>query len=70
MLPYASHEVSMPVDKINSQQGDLDCFRFWLQGYEDPTSDKRDQYRRWEGLCDMQVAEHTGRPAFCVPSAH
>jgi hypothetical protein len=28
----------------------LDWFRFWLQGYEDPDESKRPQYVRWRAL--------------------
>jgi hypothetical protein len=35
MLHYAANVVTMPRDLLESQQGDVDWFRFWLQGYED-----------------------------------
>jgi hypothetical protein len=56
-LPYATHVVSMPADVMESEQGDVDWFRFWLQGYEDPDPAKKDQYIRWEHLRDLQNAE-------------
>lgn len=65
-----SHLLFRPQDRLYSLSGSLDWFRFWLQGYEDPAPDKADQYRRWEGLCDMQVAQKTGQPTFCVPTKH
>jgi dipeptidyl aminopeptidase/acylaminoacyl peptidase len=68
LLPYATHVVSMPADVYASQQGDVDWFRFWLQGYEDPAPAKATQYRRWENLCDLQRAENPTQPSFCVPS--
>jgi len=44
----------------------VDWFRFWLQGYEDPDQAKTEQYRGWEHLCDMQIAQNPDRPTFCV----
>ncbi|MDE1162278.1 MAG: prolyl oligopeptidase family serine peptidase [Acidobacteriaceae bacterium] len=56
-LPYATHVVSMPADVFASQQGDVDWFRFWLQGYKDLDTEKKDQYERWEQLKEMQNRE-------------
>lgn len=56
-LPNASHVVVMPRDVLESQQGDVDWFRFWLQGYEDPDPDKREQYTRWRELRDLRDAD-------------
>jgi dipeptidyl aminopeptidase/acylaminoacyl peptidase len=50
MLPTATHEVSMPADVLESQQGDVDWFRFWLQDHEDPDPAKAAQYERWRAL--------------------
>ncbi len=63
-----THVLSNPLQRIVSQQGTVDWFRFWLQGYEDPDPAKADQYQRWERLCDLQVRSNPDRPAFCVPS--
>lgn len=60
MLPGASHVVSMPLDLLESQQGDVDWFRFWLQDYEDPDPGRSNQYRRWEGL--RQLRDHPTTP--------
>jgi hypothetical protein len=38
------------LERLESQQGDVDWFRFWLQGYVDPDPSKRGQYRRWAKL--------------------
>jgi dipeptidyl aminopeptidase/acylaminoacyl peptidase len=58
VLPYATHVVSMPADVYESQQGDVDWMRFWLQDYEDPDPAKREQYKRWEHLRELQDAEN------------
>jgi dipeptidyl aminopeptidase/acylaminoacyl peptidase len=60
MLPNASHVVSMPLDILESQQGNVDWFRFWLQDYEDPDPAKAEQYKRWEGL--RQLRDHPTIP--------
>jgi len=64
VLPYATHVVTMPVDVMESQQGDVDWFRFWLQGYEDPDPRKENQYVRWHHLLELKNANdnQTSRP--------
>lgn len=58
VLPHATHVVSMPPDVYESQQGDVDWFQFWLQGYEGPpNSEDPSQYSRWVHLRELQVAE-------------
>ncbi len=57
-----------PAARFASQQGAVDWFRFWLQGYEASDPAKAPQYRRWERLCDAQIAQNAGHPAFCVGS--
>jgi dipeptidyl aminopeptidase/acylaminoacyl peptidase len=66
VFPNAPHEPYKPQERFASEQGNVDWFRFWLQGYEDPSQAKEEQYRRWEKLCDMQVAQNPNQPAFCV----
>jgi hypothetical protein len=48
------HILQRPLDRFASQQGNVDWFRFWLQGYEDPDLAKKTQYRRWEALRHLQ----------------
>jgi hypothetical protein len=68
ILNTDEHVLTNPAVRMASQGGSVDWFRFWLQGYEDPDAQKADQYRRWEGLCDMQVAQNPDQPTFCVRS--
>ena len=68
ILNTDEHVLSNPAARIASQGGTVDWFRFWLQGYEDPDSAKAAQYRRWESLCDLQVAQNSNQAAFCVRS--
>jgi len=50
IYPDEGHIYSQPVHRIASMQRNLDWFRFWLQSYEDPAPDKREQYSQWEML--------------------
>lgn len=65
-IPDGQHILQKPLERIASQQGDVDWFRFWLQGYEDPEPAKAGQYAQWERLCDLQMAQGTGNPTSCV----
>jgi hypothetical protein len=49
-FPNASHVLYRPAQRVQSQGGNLDWFRFWLKNYEDPDPAKRGQYMRWEAL--------------------
>jgi len=53
-IPDGQHILQKPLDRLASQQGNVDWFRFWLQGYEDPDPAKRAQYKRWENLRELQ----------------
>jgi hypothetical protein len=57
ILPDASHMVAMPRERIISQQGAVDWFRFWLQGYERPNPEDTDQYQLWEHLRELRDAD-------------
>jgi dipeptidyl aminopeptidase/acylaminoacyl peptidase len=69
-LPQAAHELVRPMERLTAQQGDVDWFSFWLKGEEDTDPGKAPQYRRWEKLCDMQVASNPSQPVFCVGTEH
>ena len=49
-FPTGTHTHQKPLERLESQQGDVDWFRFWLQGYEDPDPSKHSEYLRWEEL--------------------
>ena len=49
-MPDGAHVLVKPCNRLVSQQGNVDWFRFWLQGYEDPGPDKKEQYERWRRL--------------------
>jgi dipeptidyl aminopeptidase/acylaminoacyl peptidase len=49
-LPTGTHLLVKPWDRIASQQRNVDWFRFWLTGDEDPDPAKKQQYKGWEEL--------------------
>jgi dipeptidyl aminopeptidase/acylaminoacyl peptidase len=49
-FPDGEHELQKPLQRLASQQGNVDWFRFWLQSYEDPDPAKTEQYARWHEL--------------------
>jgi len=44
------HILQNPADRLVSQQGAVDWYRFWLKGEEDRDPLKISQYHRWEAL--------------------
>jgi dienelactone hydrolase len=50
VFPNGWHQLRNPRQRLDSLQGNVDWFSFWLQGREDPDPIKEDQYRRWRGL--------------------
>lgn len=63
MLNTEEHVLTNPRVRFASQQGSVDWFRFWLQGYErtEPVVEAGEtkesleaQYQRWRGLRQMQ----------------
>ncbi|HWG87268.1 MAG TPA: Atxe2 family lasso peptide isopeptidase [Candidatus Acidoferrales bacterium] len=52
VFPNEPHQKFQPKHKLVAYERNLDWFRFWLQGYEDPSSDKRVQYEHWRVMRD------------------
>jgi poly(3-hydroxybutyrate) depolymerase len=50
----AQHILQRPQDRMASEQGNVDWFRFWLQGYVDTNPIKSAQYARWMALKKLQ----------------
>jgi hypothetical protein len=65
-LPLAPHEVTKPLDRLASEQGDVDWFDFWLNGHEDPAPEKSSQYVRWRQLRDLTEQRTPVRPRDAV----
>lgn len=48
--PHGQHPLDTPSERVASLQRNVDWFRFWLQGYERPNPEDREQYTRWRAL--------------------
>jgi dipeptidyl aminopeptidase/acylaminoacyl peptidase len=49
-IPFGTHLLKKPWDRLVSQQGSVDWFGFWLKGEIDPDPMKREQFQRWEKM--------------------
>jgi hypothetical protein len=49
-FPEGSHVLMKPAERLASQGGNVDWFRFWLLDQEDPDPGKAQQYARWRKL--------------------
>lgn len=56
-FPDGQHVLQKPRERLASQQGNVDWFRFWLQGYEDLTPQKSQQYARWRRLREVRNSQ-------------
>jgi dipeptidyl aminopeptidase/acylaminoacyl peptidase len=54
------HVLTKPLERLASQEMNVDWYDFWLNGHEDPAPAKADQYARWRQLKKMQGA--SGKP--------
>jgi dipeptidyl aminopeptidase/acylaminoacyl peptidase len=61
IIPDSEHVMTNPGERIVSQGGTVDWFRFWLKGEEDPDPAKADQYIRWRELRKLQQAQDAER---------
>ena len=70
VFPDETHHLFWPVHRYVNFTRNVDWFRFWLQGYEDPDPEKTAQYQRWLKLKKLVVefdtrgsiiSEHTGK---------
>ena len=50
VFPNEPHQKFQPKHKLAAYERNLDWFRFWLQGYEDPDPAKRAQYAHWREM--------------------
>jgi len=57
VIPEGSHVLTRPWERLASQGGNVDWFRFWLKGEEDPDPAKAEQYARWRELRKLQEAQ-------------
>jgi dipeptidyl aminopeptidase/acylaminoacyl peptidase len=66
--PDEGHQPDHPKARLSTLQRNVDWYRFWLQGYEDPSPEKREQYALWRQLRKLQNAN--ARKQGCEPSCH
>ena len=52
VFPNESHQKFQPKHKLAVYARNVDWFRFWLQGYEDPNPIKKQQYAHWREMRD------------------
>jgi len=55
VIPEGTHLLVKPWERLASAQGNVDWFRFWLKGEEDPDPAKAEQYARWRELRKLQA---------------
>lgn len=60
VYPNEPHLKFQPRHKLTAYQRNLDWFRFWLQGVEDDSPGKSDQYARWRLMRDELRREPGG----------
>lgn len=56
------HTINQPVHRYEIYERNLDWFRFWLQGEQDPDPAKAEQYKRWRELRKMQELQVVSKP--------
>jgi dipeptidyl aminopeptidase/acylaminoacyl peptidase len=56
-FPAGQHVLQKPLERLASGQGNVEWFRFWLQGYEDSAATKRSQYQRWEAFRKLRQVD-------------
>jgi hypothetical protein len=56
-FPFGDHLLQKPLERLASQQGNVDWFRFWLKGEEDSDPSKRDQYALWRQMRQQHETE-------------
>lgn len=63
VFPNEPHNKFQPRHKLAVYTRNLDWFRFWLQGHEDPNPDKSGQYRIWREMKKEAAKPHPGTGA-------
>lgn len=48
--PDEDHQPDHPQARLETLQRNLDWYRFWLQDYERPNAEDKEQYVRWRKL--------------------
>lgn len=63
VFPDETHIKYQPRHKLAAYERNVDWFRFWLQGYEDPSPEKGEQYRIWRGMKENAPSSRSGTKA-------
>jgi hypothetical protein len=70
VFPDEHHIKFQPKHKLAVYERNVDWFRFWLQGYEDPSPEKVGEYRIWREMRDQQCKRLAGKghlaPSYCL----
>lgn len=61
VFPNEPHQKFQPKHKLAAYERNLDWFRFWLQGYESPSLDKRQQYKHWHAMKAVNAKERASK---------
>lgn len=56
------HNIRKPLELLAHQEMIVDWFDFWLNGHEDDSPNKAEQYRRWRNLRESRTAAQTEAP--------
>mgnify|MGYP003945544383 CR=1 FL=1 len=64
VFPDEPHIKFQPRHKLAVYERNVDWFRFWLQGYEDPSPEKATQYRVWRGMKEKPALSRSGIGAY------
>ena len=67
MLQTGTHVMTNPTQRLASETLNVDWFRFWLKGEEDPDPTKVEQYVRWRELRKLQ--QENDKKAAVAPAA-
>ena len=59
VFPHEPHQKFQPRHKLAVYERNLDWFRFWLQGYEDPSPVKKQRYVHWREMRDAMSTKST-----------
>jgi len=65
VFPHERHIVAQPQHRLAIYDRNVDWFRFWLQGFEDPSPGKAEQYRRWRSLRQSHCRTVQRKLSFC-----
>jgi hypothetical protein len=50
VFPRGAHQLRRPRERLDSLQGNVDWFKYWLKGEKDSDPEKKAQYERWDKL--------------------